>query len=615
MVTGINSVIAGRTIDSINDLRSTTALSDEVVSVECYSVIGDGGGGTFHWNNSSTDADNDGTIIKVTTVTTGRWKRTYSGAVNIKWFGAKGDASTDDSSAFINAWETATYFNQIITGTRVSSGLYLPSGTYVITQNKFLNNFGYQSGYTGLRYSIFGDGYGSSVIVFKPSTSDAYMYDQTQEDAPVFVGLDIRNLQIHFDSSNNSGSAIHGFRVYATSGSATQNFIFDSIKFKGVSDTIFLDIGGNVNGSENKFINCSFHTLKTLLRIDNYEAVNHYIFGTDIEGLYGNAIDVLGGGMVTMIGGSVTFAGTNECALLGLGGKSFEEHAGMTGSTFTFIGVRCEFRTATSRSLFIGDYTVCVSVKFINCFFGKVDYNQSFALVAADQGATITYDGCILPAPTTGSKFELTNSYNTYSYAQEGKSRSLVRFIDCLTAGDNRTAEPYVDFSNLVFATSAQSVEYKGCNHIPDSMEYGQKYGTGRSINPIAGKRIPFSGYVFPYGDGSSEKTSFFRLYIPYNSFVESFKATRGVYSAGSTYNYELQFVDKTEFDNPGTGTIYGTMPSQAFNLAIDWEVKINKRFSGTKDERTVYLRLKPSTTTYAVPLKADVGIVYASIF
>lgn len=620
MIISINLAHANdniRYINSINDLRTMTALySDEVVSVKYYSILGDGGGGIFNWNATSTKADNDGTFIAVSGVATGRWQRTYTGAVNIKWFGAKGDGATDDSLAFINAWKAATYFNQIITGTRAASGLYLPSGTYVITQNYFLNNCGAQAGYSGCRYSIHGDGYGSSIIVFKPSANNAYIYDQTQSAAPTYVGLNVRNLQIIFDSSNNNG-VIHGFKVYATAGYATQNFIFDSIKFTGRPDTIFLDLQGPVNADSTAFINSYFHTLKTLLRINNTEAVCHSIISTNIEGLYGNAVDVLQGGMVTMFGGSVIFNGdaTNECALLRVGGSNFSEHSGNANVSYTFIGVRCEFRGPKSRSLFINDYNICVPIKFINCSFAKVDHNQSFALVAACQGATITYDGCILPEPSTGSKFEFTDSYNTYSYAQEGNIKSIVRFIGCMNAGSVNFSDPYADFSNLSFATSAQSVEYVGCNHIPDSIEYGQKYGTARSINPISGKLIPFSGYVFPYNDGTADAASFFRLYIPYNAFVESYRVTRGIYNGGSTTDYELQLVDKAEFDSPGSGIIYGTMPSQKFNLAIDWEVKINKRFSGTKDERTVYLRLKPGTITCNAPIKADIGIVYAKVF
>jgi hypothetical protein len=72
-----------------------------------YYADGDGGGGDFYWDAVSTEADNGGTIFQVTGTTTGRWKRIYSGSVNVKWFGAKGDwdgaTGTDDSISIQNA--------------------------------------------------------------------------------------------------------------------------------------------------------------------------------------------------------------------------------------------------------------------------------------------------------------------------------------------------------------------------------------------------------------------------------------------------------------------------------------------------------------------------------
>ena len=73
---------------------------DKCVIVKGYYEPGDGGGGTFVWDEKSKEADNGGTIIaphfNITKITRkkrkeGRWKRMYEDIVSVKWFGAKGD--------------------------------------------------------------------------------------------------------------------------------------------------------------------------------------------------------------------------------------------------------------------------------------------------------------------------------------------------------------------------------------------------------------------------------------------------------------------------------------------------------------------------------------------
>ena len=110
------SKIVGYTtsIASIANLRLTSggnASDFPVIDVTGYYVPGDGGGGQFYWDNLATAADNNGTIIKVTGVTTGRWIRLYSGTIDFRWFGVKLDDSTDNTTtvqAAIDYAETLT---------------------------------------------------------------------------------------------------------------------------------------------------------------------------------------------------------------------------------------------------------------------------------------------------------------------------------------------------------------------------------------------------------------------------------------------------------------------------------------------------------------------------
>jgi hypothetical protein len=68
-------------------------------------TAGDGGGGTWYWDSSSSAADNIGLVVKPTAhVGNGRWIRIFDGgAVNVMWFGAIGDGVTDDLAAIVAA--------------------------------------------------------------------------------------------------------------------------------------------------------------------------------------------------------------------------------------------------------------------------------------------------------------------------------------------------------------------------------------------------------------------------------------------------------------------------------------------------------------------------------
>lgn len=114
-------------VQNITDLRTIngTNITDDIAKVLGYSIAGDGGGGDFYWDSTSTEADNSGTIFQVTGVTTGRWKRLYSGVINVKWFGAKGDGSMDDTDALIKAINYAKL--------TANSVVYFPKSIYNYT--------------------------------------------------------------------------------------------------------------------------------------------------------------------------------------------------------------------------------------------------------------------------------------------------------------------------------------------------------------------------------------------------------------------------------------------------------------------------------------------------
>lgn len=150
---------------NIAALKAITAAPDTTLAiVKGYYSDGDGGSGKFYWDSTSTDTDNGGTIIKATAVTTGRWKRLYEGgAVNVKWFGAKGDGSTDDTLA-IQA--TIDYASKLVTSTQYPTNthgieVHLNEGVFNISDTLEIT-------YSGV--SLIGKGQHSTVIQYTPGT-------------------------------------------------------------------------------------------------------------------------------------------------------------------------------------------------------------------------------------------------------------------------------------------------------------------------------------------------------------------------------------------------------------------------------------------------------------
>lgn len=67
----------------------------EVITVAGHTVAGDGGGGPFYWSSGATTPEDLAMVFGNTSA--GRWIRLWSGHVNVRWFGARGDGAHNDT--------------------------------------------------------------------------------------------------------------------------------------------------------------------------------------------------------------------------------------------------------------------------------------------------------------------------------------------------------------------------------------------------------------------------------------------------------------------------------------------------------------------------------------
>lgn len=115
-------------IDLCPTLRTVTGVSGWQATVSGYNYVGDGGGGSFVWDISA-DTDDGATRFNAGGLgsSSAGWKRIYDGgSFNVKWFGAYGDGSHDDTVA-IQAALTIS-----LGAANKSHEVYLPFGTYLV---------------------------------------------------------------------------------------------------------------------------------------------------------------------------------------------------------------------------------------------------------------------------------------------------------------------------------------------------------------------------------------------------------------------------------------------------------------------------------------------------
>lgn len=97
--------VIGRVNTLIIDLKTNSCLPTfyDEVDVLGYRVVNDGGGGKFYWDAVSEETSNDATIVAITGVTIGRWKRVMNGPnLKVEWFGAYGNGENDDTEFIQN---------------------------------------------------------------------------------------------------------------------------------------------------------------------------------------------------------------------------------------------------------------------------------------------------------------------------------------------------------------------------------------------------------------------------------------------------------------------------------------------------------------------------------
>lgn len=185
-------------ISSYADLR---AYAGELtaVYVRCVASIFDGGAGVFRVDAADmTTADNGGTVL--VDAVGRRWKREFSGVINVRWFGATGNGVTSDSAAV----QAALTF-----GGSVGVRVYAPAGTYKLTSQLYLNSPVSSTG-------LIGDGPEKTRLVRAAAFGDVMQFWYCN-------GFEAAGFAIDGGYSSFPASASHGIAFHDSSNAVVEN--------------------------------------------------------------------------------------------------------------------------------------------------------------------------------------------------------------------------------------------------------------------------------------------------------------------------------------------------------------------------------------------------------
>jgi hypothetical protein len=364
--------ISYQMIGTIAALRLTPYAGQQIVSVTgYYTAVDNIGVREYFWDALSVEADNGGTIIQVTGVVTGRWKMKVSGFINIDWFGAKGDAVTDDTNIIQTAITASAIYG--ISNVDFSKKTYIANGTAYVCTGININLNGCTITGSGTN-NLFETGYLSGTSIL----SNILTGNEVNRVTKTFIngnGARITNCAIAFNLKNFNEST-------------------------GIFDINFVDCITAVYAR--RCFYSSFHDLNST------GTASGSILGAFIISSYNNVLEL---NRISVNGRALAFDIIGPSSALKLLNCSAE--GGAIGMKFTFNGDvgpisidTCYFENLTDKAIyFVGDQS-SENTEIVNCWF----HNTVYALHAAAMKKSKWNNNKL---STTNTNYIYTNNFTT----------------------------------------------------------------------------------------------------------------------------------------------------------------------------------------------------------
>lgn len=210
-------------VDNVAALKALTVsgITDgQLYITRGYYSDNDGGQGTYIYDTASTASDNGGTVI-APTAGSGRFLLQYSGELNVKQFGAKGDQVNDDTQAFQKSIDS-------FTGGGI---IFVPQGKYKITDEITIRS-GISIKGTSSVDGVFGSPAGTENPSFiYQTTASKYVFKFNQAQVTCVTISDI-TLSSTSSPSVNPSATICGIYMSGTAPLQTnRNIVFERVSF------------------------------------------------------------------------------------------------------------------------------------------------------------------------------------------------------------------------------------------------------------------------------------------------------------------------------------------------------------------------------------------------
>jgi hypothetical protein len=239
-----------KTIDDLVALRIPTINNRLSALVTGRSSENDGAGGLFFYDSTDTGTTNLGTIFKPA-ASSGRWRREYSGTVNLKWFGAAGNGVTDDTAA-VSAANTIGAF-------RVPPGTYLIGSSLTLTNTSYFDELASFSVAAGQTLTVAAPYLASRTYPFVGDGTISFPFSPAASSVTTNLMLNASALSLRAKNSNER-------MYYDDSGS----LYYDGLTFNGLK----------ADGTRIQYAGIVGHIYT------NTPASGQLLFGTTGEGLY-----------------------------------------------------------------------------------------------------------------------------------------------------------------------------------------------------------------------------------------------------------------------------------------------------------------------------------------